>query len=123
MSAELIAILAVGIALFGVQMTTFIYLIQRMDKIEARMTALEVGQKSLELELKQSMSKLETELKKDMSDLRVEMVERMSTLEVSVNGRMSTLEVSLTERVARLEGVVLARTESDNGTVGVSGDD
>ena len=94
MSPELVAIIAMGFLIIGVQMTIFIYTMQRMDKLHDRMSSLEV------------------ELKRDMATLRVEMVERMTTL-----------EVSLTERVARLEGVVLARTESDNGTIGASGDD
>ncbi|CAI8019813.1 hypothetical protein GBAR_LOCUS11871 [Geodia barretti] len=105
MSPELIAILAMGFAVIGIQMTTFIYLMQRMDRIEARMTSLEVG-------LSGRMSSLEVETKESMAELRIEMVERMSTL-----------EVSLTERVARLEGVVLGRMESGNGTLGTTGDD
>ena len=94
MSPELVAIIAMGFLIISVQMTIFIYTMQRIDKLSGRIASLEV------------------ELKGDMAALRVEMVERMTTL-----------EVSLTERVARLEGVVLARTESDNGTVGAAGDD
>ena len=105
MSPEFIAILAVGIALFGVQITTFIYLLQRMDRLDARMSSLEV------------------ETKEGMANLRVELTQQMSELELSLKERMSTLEVSLTERVARLEGVVLGRMESGNGTLGTPGDD
>ena len=105
MSPELVAIIAMGFLIISVQMTIFIYTMQRIDKLSDRIASLEV------------------ELKGDMAALRAEMVERMTTLEVGLNERMTTLEVSLTERVARLEGVVLARTESDNGTLGAAGDD
>lgn len=94
MSPELVAIIAMGFLIISVQMTIFIYTMQRIDKLSDRIASLEV------------------ELKGDMAALRVEMVERMTTL-----------EVSLAERVARLEGIVLARTESGNGTVGAAGDD
>ena len=129
MSAELIAIIAMGFLIIGAQTAMFIYLLQRMDRIEDRLTALEVGQvelkgrmTSLGSELKQDMKSLESELKQDMKSLESELKGEMADLRVEMVERMSTLEVSLTDRVARLEGVVLARTESDNGTVGVAGD-
>lgn len=123
MSPEIIAIIAMGFLIIGAQTTMFIYLLQRMDRLEARMTAFEVGQKSLEAELKSEMSNLRVEMVERMTELEVGLTGRMTELESNLNGRMTNLEVSLTDRVARLEGVVLARTESGNGTVGASGDD
>ena len=43
MSPEIIAILAVGIALFSTQITTFIYLMQRIDKMNDRISAVEIS--------------------------------------------------------------------------------
>jgi hypothetical protein len=83
MSPELVAIIAMGFLIIGVQMTIFIYTMQRIDKLSDRIASMEV------------------ETKESISSLRVEM----------------------TERVARLEGIVIARTESGNGTVGAAGDD
>ena len=40
---EIITMLAVGVALFGVQMTIFVFTMQRMDKLSDRMASLEVG--------------------------------------------------------------------------------
>ena len=55
MSAELIAILGVGIALAGVILTGLRGLGSRMDKLEARLAAVEQGQ----AELRERMAKLE----------------------------------------------------------------
>lgn len=127
MSPELVAIIAMGFLVIGVQMTIFIYTMQRIDKLSDRIASLEVELKgdmaALRVEMVERMTTLEVSLNERMTTLEVGLNERMTTLEVGLNERMTTLEVSLTERVARLEGVVLARTESGNGTVGTAGDD
>lgn len=41
MSPEMIAIITMAIAIIGVQMTTFIYLSHRMDKMSERMDAMQ----------------------------------------------------------------------------------
>ena len=43
MSAEMIAIIAVGIAIMGVQMTTLIYTLRRMDGIQSEMAQMRTG--------------------------------------------------------------------------------
>ena len=41
MSPEVITMIAIGIAVIGIQMTTFIYLLNRMDKMSERMDGLQ----------------------------------------------------------------------------------
>ena len=41
MSAEIITMIAIGIVMISIQMTTFIYLLNRMDKISERMDAMQ----------------------------------------------------------------------------------
>ena len=55
MSPEIITMIAIGIAIIGVQMTTFIYLLNRMDRMSERMDAMqkEVG------EVRERMARLE----------------------------------------------------------------
>lgn len=40
MSPEMIAIIAMGIAIMGIHMTTFIYMLRRMDGIQAEMAQM-----------------------------------------------------------------------------------
>lgn len=40
MSPEMIAIIAIGIAIMGIHMTTFIYMLRRMDGMQAEMARL-----------------------------------------------------------------------------------
>ena len=40
MSPEMIAIIAMGIAIMGIHMTTFIYLLRRMDSIQSEMAQM-----------------------------------------------------------------------------------
>ena len=40
MSPEMIAIIAMGIAVIGIQMTTFIYTLRRMDSIQSEMAQM-----------------------------------------------------------------------------------
>ena len=40
MSPEMIAIIAIGIAIMGIHMTTFIYMLRRMDGIQAEMAQM-----------------------------------------------------------------------------------
>ncbi len=55
MPPEIITMIAIGIAIIGVQMTTFIYLLNRMDRMSERMGAMqrEIG------EVKERMARLE----------------------------------------------------------------
>ena len=55
MSPEIITMIAIGIAIIGVQMTTFIYLLNRMDRMSERMDAMqkEIG------EVRERMARLE----------------------------------------------------------------
>ena len=55
MSPEIITMIAIGIAIIGVQMTTFIYLLNRMDRMSERMDAM---QKEIS-EVKERMARLE----------------------------------------------------------------
>ncbi len=41
MSPEIITMIAIGIAVIGIQMTTFIYLLNRMDKMSERMDGMQ----------------------------------------------------------------------------------
>ena len=41
MSPEIITMIAMGIAIIGIQMTTFIYLLNRMDKMSDRMDVMQ----------------------------------------------------------------------------------
>lgn len=41
MSPEIITMIAIGIAVIGIQMTTFIYLLNRMDKMSERMDSMQ----------------------------------------------------------------------------------
>ena len=41
MSPEIITMIAIGIAIISIQMITFIYLLNRMDKISERMDAMQ----------------------------------------------------------------------------------
>ena len=126
MSPEMIAMIGIGVSILSVQITTLIYLLQRTDKLADRIseTRKELSDRmsALELETKVGMETLRADMANvqvDMANLRADMAE----LKAEMIECMSGLEVSLTERVARLEGVVLARTESDNGTIGAAGDD
>ena len=40
MSPEMIAIIVVGVAIMGIHMTTFIYMLRRMDGIQAEMAQM-----------------------------------------------------------------------------------
>ena len=40
MSPEMIAIIAVGVAIMGIHMTTFIYMLRRMDSIQSEMAQM-----------------------------------------------------------------------------------
>lgn len=55
MTPEIITMIAIGIAIIGVQMTTFIYLMNRMDRMSERMDGMqrEIG------EVKERMARLE----------------------------------------------------------------
>ncbi len=55
MSPEILTMIAIGIAIISVQMTTFIYLLNRMDRMSERMDAMqkEVG------EVRERMARLE----------------------------------------------------------------
>ena len=55
MSPEIITMIAIGIAIIGVQMTTFIYLLNRMDRMSERMDSMQ-GEIS---EVKERMARLE----------------------------------------------------------------
>lgn len=55
MSPEIITMIAIGIAIIGVQMTTFIYLMNRTDRMSERLDGMqrEIG------EVKERMARLE----------------------------------------------------------------
>ena len=63
MSPEMIAIIAMGIAIMGIHMTTFIYLLRRMDGIH------------------DGMQKEFIESRVEMAQMRTELTERIARLE------------------------------------------
>ena len=128
MSAELIGILAVGVALCGVIVAGQRRLEGRYERgmaalesrYESGMAALESryesGMAALESRLESRMSALESHLEKRISALESHLEKRISALESRLESRMSALEsrldavehglADLRERMARLEGLL-----------------
>ena len=63
MSPEMIAIIAMGIAIMGIHMTTFIYLLRRMDG------------------MKDGMQKEISQIRVEMAQMKTELTERIARLE------------------------------------------
>ena len=99
MSPETIAILAVGIALFGTQITTFIFLLQRIERMNERISAVELNVANLRAD----MTSLETNLRADMAALDASLTGRMSTLELETKDGMANLRVNMTTSTSSLE--------------------
>ena len=68
MSPEIITMIAIGIAIIGIQMTTFIYLLNRMDSMQ-----------------------------KEISEVKIEMRERFARLEGIIIGRQEVGNGALTQ--------------------------
>ena len=68
MSPEIITMIAIGIAIIGIQMTTFIYLLNRMDSMQ-----------------------------KEISEVKIEMRERFARLEGIIIGRQEVSNGALTQ--------------------------
>ena len=59
MSPEMIAIIAMGIAIVGIQMTTFIYLLRRMDGMQKEISETRVDMAQMRTELTERIARLE----------------------------------------------------------------
>lgn len=59
MSPEMIAIIAMGIAIVGIQMTTFIYLLRRMDGMQKEISEIRVDMAQMRTELTERIARLE----------------------------------------------------------------
>lgn len=59
MSPEMIAIIAMGIAIVGIQMTTFIYLLRRMDGMQKEISEIRVEMAQMRTELTERIARLE----------------------------------------------------------------
>ena len=128
MSPELIGILAVGIALAGLILNGQRRTDARFERLEKRMSALEVQQAALRAELIERMDGHRTELIERMDGHRTELIERMdghrselvermdghrtehvehrSGLRTELIERMTALETELRVRMAKLEGLL-----------------
>ena len=59
MSPEMIAIIAMGIAIVGIQMTTFIYMLRRMDGMQKEISEIRVDMAQMRTELTERIARLE----------------------------------------------------------------
>ena len=59
MSPEMIAIIAMGIAIMGIHMTTFIYLLRRMDGMQKEISEIRVDMAQMRTELTERIARLE----------------------------------------------------------------
>ena len=59
MSPEMIAIIAMGIAIVGIQMTTFIYMLRRMDGMQKEVSEIRVEMAQMRTELTERIARLE----------------------------------------------------------------
>lgn len=59
MSPEMIAIIAMGIAIMGIHMTTFIYLLRRMDGMQKEISQIRVEMAQMKTELTERIARLE----------------------------------------------------------------
>ena len=59
MSPEMIAIIAMGIAIMGIHMTTFIYLLRRMDGMQKEISQIRVEMAQMRTELTERIARLE----------------------------------------------------------------
>ena len=59
MSPEMIAIIAMGIAIMGIQMTTFIYMLRRMDGMQKEISEIRVDMAQMRTELTERIARLE----------------------------------------------------------------
>ena len=59
MSPEMIAIIAMGIAIMGIQMTTFIYMLRRMDGMQKEISQIRVDMAQMKTDLTERIARLE----------------------------------------------------------------
>ena len=59
MSPEMIAIIAMGIAIMGIHMTTFIYMLRRMDGMQKEISQIRVEMAQMKTELTERIARLE----------------------------------------------------------------
>ena len=59
MSPEIITMIAIGIAIIGTQMTTFIYMLHRMDKMSDRMDGMQKEIGEVKSEMRERLGRLE----------------------------------------------------------------
>ena len=59
MSPEMIAIIAMGIAIVGIQMTTFIYMLRRMDGMQKEISEIRVDMAQMRTDLTERIARLE----------------------------------------------------------------
>ncbi len=59
MSPEMIAIIAMGIAIVGIQMTTFIYMLRRMDGMQKEISEIRVEMAQMKTDLTERIARLE----------------------------------------------------------------
>ena len=59
MSPEMIAIIAMGIAIVGIQMTTFIYMLRRMDGMQKEISEIRVDMAQMKTDLTERIARLE----------------------------------------------------------------
>ncbi len=59
MSPEMIAIIAIGIAIMGIHMTTFIYMLRRMDGMQKEISEIRVDMAQMKTDLTERIARLE----------------------------------------------------------------
>lgn len=114
MSAELIAILAVGVSQALLMVTLAGFLLASQRRLDGRITELASSQAALDQNLRAQIAKLDRDLRehiaKELAGSRVafhqDLQAAIAKLDRDLRERIAQLDVDLRERIARLEGLI-----------------
>ena len=114
MSAELIAILAVGVSQTLLMVTLAGFLLANQRRLDGRITELARSQAALDHELRAAIAKLDHDLRehiaKELAGSRVAFRQDLQAaivgLDQDLQATIAKLDADLRERIARLEGLI-----------------
>ena len=106
--AVIATIIAMGVTVIGIQLTTFLYLLRRLDAMQREISETRA-------DLGKEISETRADLGKEISETRLEIRDARVDFEKGIG--------ALSERVARLEGILIGRLEIGDGAISPVGDD
>lgn len=98
MSAEMIAILAVGVSQTLLMVTLAGFLLANQRRLDDRLTELAKSHAALDTDLRAQLAKLDTDLRERIAQLDADLRERIARLEGLIEGLRDTMTAQRADR-------------------------